>query len=237
MGDDKEDIAKLKGELLDLKAEIKIAKTTLKASVSILAAVLFIFFGVTYANMGGMAKEAVKALLNAEVTAEAAQKAQDAATQSMATSAKAADDVKKRSEETLALFQSASDRVTTELPNITGLIGRLQQYDQTAQERLRHIPDLKNLIRAGIAKDGDVIRVPSGKVKDWSITVSPRYIGFDEGEEIGGADTALLSAVYSVKPTKSYDGWIVTAVSRHKFGASVKENRGQVYFLMTAKVQ
>ena len=87
--DQSEKIENISKELADLKVEIRVGKNTFKIVATALAAILFIFFGITYANLGGVVDKAIVKLIEIEALKSATIEAQNAAAESIQKSNKA----------------------------------------------------------------------------------------------------------------------------------------------------
>ncbi|MFB3115995.1 MAG: hypothetical protein ACE1ZH_00800, partial [Gammaproteobacteria bacterium] len=67
----------------------------------------------------------------------------------------------------------------------------------------------------------------------WSIIVSPKYTGLSDSS-LASNDTAILSTDYTIKKYDS-SSWKVVAITRYKFGASIKAEPGEVNYLIVPK--
>ncbi len=243
MDADKE-ISELKEELRDLKSEIQIAKGTIKSTLTIISVIIFMFFGITYNNLDGIVGKVVDEEIKDGAITKAISRIDKESEDSIAKINYRIKEIETKSNEAANKIDGASDRILNSIPKILGTISKLDSYKATASskvddiEKLRIkaediIPSLEHISVSGTAEHGDFVEVPLGSVSDWSILITPMYIG-PSGEGIDNNETVLLSADYKAR-IENANGWRIVAISRYKFGASSKEYASKVNYLLIPK--
>jgi predicted RNase H-like nuclease (RuvC/YqgF family) len=236
-----EKLDKLQEQVDALSSQVHKAKTIIVIGGPILAGVITAFFGISYNKIGEQTDAAVQKYIDGiafeRTVAELKTKAEEANSQ--------IESIKRSTQEQIDHLNSQLEKRNRELvnqiPGIHELMSKLSNYESTAKKFVASIeeydrvaaslvPSLQKLSTYGTAKHGEVISVPEGTAKQWSIIVSPKYIGADQSDS-GGNLTPLLSADYGVRlisPTE----WQVSALSRYKFGAAVKTYEGMVNYII-----
>lgn len=240
---DQDDIKNLEKELSELKVDIRVAKNTLKASISVIAIILFIFFGITYSKLDSIVYKAVEKFIEIKAVAQVTENAKQISEDSIRKSQLAALDAEQVSSKASEKIQASQKQIIEEVQQTLQTLNRLDEYENTAEQRVKEIenslahiqkliPELENLSLAGVAKHGEVVSVPWGTISDWNIMLSPKFIG--TGKSIETKDTVLISAYFYARPQSS-NSWKITAQSRHSFGVDIKNFSGEVNYLLVPK--
>lgn len=233
-------VNELKLEFVQFKSELKAAVTLTRYLLGAITTIVFIFFGISYAKLDGIVQKSVEALIENETITQATSSATAASEKSIALSEEASRAAQQSATAANAEFVKAQDEMQNAINSFHETVSKLHRYEEQAQGHVLNIevelegikskiPNLSQLSQGGIAKNGEIIKAPSGSVADWTLIISPRYIG--HGLDGIGENTLLLSADYSVEP-ESPDSWKITAYSRHKFGQTTTSIDSEVNYVL-----
>ena len=240
-----ERIKKLESEIQELTTQISKAKNYVVIGGPILIGLLTAFFGISYNKIGVQVDEAVTNHINATAFEKSTAKLKEASLSAK----KEIEESVRNTNEIISGFRAETknkyDTLLQKIPSIHETMQKLSTYEALANSKVEQIeksvikaeklvPSIKRFSVYGEVKNGGEIPVPSGTVADWSVIISPKYIGLS-GAGIAGTNTPLLSANYSVQ-VASPTTWHVRAISRYKFGKSEKIHEGKVNYLIVPSI-